>query len=239
MPKRGPLRAAMLPRFQFVRSGASGCLNFTAPCSLFSLISFGSACLLRTELNRFLVLFCLREANGKTRAAIVTILSRESSPVRLDDAAGNRQSHSGSPRFCRKKWFEQLVDDSAGKARTRIAHAKQNFPLSIPIHANDEASRIRADNRHGFEGIQRQVEQHLQQLQPVCYYAPGFRIDLRSQGDLPRQRIRFYYPKQISDDFIDAHECTGRFLPAYHVANTLDYFSGTVPVRHDVGEQII
>src|SRR4029077_16298783 len=141
---------------------------FKLPSTLlaFSLISFGSGCLLRTELNHFFVLFCLREANGKTRAAVVTILSRECPAVRFDDAAGNRQSHSGSPHFCRKKWFEELVDDSAGKARTRIAHAKQNFPLSIPIRANDEASRIRADNRHGFKGVERQIEQHLQQLHP-------------------------------------------------------------------------
>src|SRR4029077_14556746 len=92
-----------------------------------------SSRLFHCELCRFFVLFCLREANGKTRAAVVTIFSRERPAVRFDDAAGNRQSHSGSPHFCRKKWSEQLIDDSAGKARTRIAHAKQNFSLSIPI----------------------------------------------------------------------------------------------------------
>src|SRR5207302_7189226 len=132
---------------------ASGCLNSTAFWALLPL--FLSARQVLRKQNRLgFVLFCFREANGKTRAAVVTIFSRESSAVRLDDTAGNRQSHSGSFRFCRKKWFEKLFDDSAGKARPRIAHPNQNFPLSIPIRANDEASRIRADNRHGFEGVE-------------------------------------------------------------------------------------
>src|SRR6267142_3365695 len=190
---------------------ASGCLNSTAFWALLPLFLSARQVLREQDKPSWICPLCFREANGKTRAAVVTILSRERPAVRFDDAAGNRQSHSRAFRFCRKEWLEKLFDDSAGKAWTRIAHANQNFPLSIPIRANDEASRIRADNRHCFKGVERQVEQHLQQLHPVCHYTPGFRIDLRSQGDLPRQRIRFYYPKQISDDFINADECMGCF----------------------------
>src|SRR6266567_4436041 len=63
----------------------------------FRVISLGSACLPRTKLSRLrFVLFCLREANCKTRAAVVTIFSRECPAVRFDDAAGNREPHSGA-----------------------------------------------------------------------------------------------------------------------------------------------
>src|SRR5207237_5732510 len=72
---------------------ASGCLNSTAFWALLPLF-LSARQVLRKQDNRLgFVLFCFREANGKTRAAVVTIFSRESSGVCLDDTAGNRQSH--------------------------------------------------------------------------------------------------------------------------------------------------
>src|SRR5216117_4166308 len=115
--------------------------------------SLGSASPPRTELSRLgFVLLCLREANCKTRAAVVTIFSRECPAVRFDDAAGNREPHSGALRFCGKEWLEKLFDHPLGKAGTRIAHADNNFSVSVTAGMNDKASRIGTHSRHCFKG---------------------------------------------------------------------------------------
>ena len=102
---------------------------------------------------------CFREANGKTRAAVVTILSRERSAVRFDDAARNRQPHSGPFRFCRKEWLEKLLDYSAGKSRTRIPHADADLSISIATRPMTRRRAFSADDRHCFKCIHRQIEQ--------------------------------------------------------------------------------
>src|SRR6266566_8308924 len=89
------------PHAQFARRGASGCFSTLPHFWAFRVISLGSACLPRTKLSRLrFVLFCLREANCKTRAAVVTIFSRECPAVRFDDAARNGEPHSGAFYFC-------------------------------------------------------------------------------------------------------------------------------------------
>src|SRR5216110_907007 len=101
IPKRGPLPgagASTLP-IRKVR-GRPDVLYFTPLWSHFPLF-LGSASPPRTELSRLgFVLLCFGQANHKTGAPIVTIFSRECPVVRFDDAAGNREPHSGAFYFC-------------------------------------------------------------------------------------------------------------------------------------------
>src|SRR5439155_19307548 len=72
---------------------------------------------------------CFRQANRKTGASIVTIFSRERPAMVLNDAAGNREPHSGPVGFCGKKWLEKLVADLRRKTRAKIAHADQDISI--------------------------------------------------------------------------------------------------------------
>src|SRR6478672_3687692 len=64
--------------------------------------------LLRTKSPSICPLY-LREANGETRPAVLTIFARERPAERFDDATRNRQPHSGPFGLCRKEWLEKLL----------------------------------------------------------------------------------------------------------------------------------
>src|SRR5437763_14949129 len=84
--------------------------------------SLGSATPPRTELSRLgFVLLCFGQANHKTGATIVTIISRKCPAVGFDDAAGNAEPHSAAFRICGTEWLETLSDPPVRKAEALIA----------------------------------------------------------------------------------------------------------------------
>src|SRR6266550_659838 len=178
----------------------------------------------------------LWQANCETRASIVRILSQECSAVRLDDAAGNGQSHSGPVGFCRKEWLEKLLDNSPGETGTRIAHADKNLSVSVPARADKKASRIGANSRHGFKGVHHEIEKHLQQLHGICHYAADGRIDLRRYGHLSFYGVRPYDSEEISDNLSNWNERAATFGLTHHVADTLDDLACAVPIGHNVSQ---
>src|SRR5881275_543278 len=96
----GHFRARVLPLFQFARSGGDRMYYTLHHSGRISRYSLGSASPPRTELSRLgFVLLCFGQANHKTGAPIVTIFARKCPAVRFDDAAGNREPHSGAFRF--------------------------------------------------------------------------------------------------------------------------------------------
>src|SRR6266508_5770778 len=146
----GALAARVLPRFLYVsRGGQVAVSNFS---SLFLLFFCGFACSPEPELGGLgAVLLRLRQTNCETRASTVTIFSREGSAVRIDNAARNGEPHSSPFRFCGKEWLEKLLDHSAGKTRTRIAHPDENVSVSITARMNGNASRIGGHSSHCFK----------------------------------------------------------------------------------------
>src|SRR6266480_5771761 len=69
----------------------------------------------KTELRHFrFVVPCFRQANRKTGAPIVTVFYRDGPAMVVNDAAGDREPHSGAFCFCRKEWLEKLLNDSLG-----------------------------------------------------------------------------------------------------------------------------
>src|SRR5207237_10726273 len=58
-------------------------------------------------------------------------------------------------------------DHPLGKAGARIAHADNNFSVSVTAGMNDKASRIGTHSRHCFKGVEREIEKHLQELHAI------------------------------------------------------------------------
>src|SRR5207237_163745 len=96
----GHFRARVLPRFQFAKvRGATECIILYTTLVAFPVILWARRHLREQNLSRLgFVLLSFGQANHKTGAPIVTIFSRKCPAVRFDDAAGNREPHSGAFR---------------------------------------------------------------------------------------------------------------------------------------------
>ena len=80
---------------------AEGQVDVSNSNSLFPLFSAVLPALRKPELRHFrFVVPCFRQANCKTSAPIVTILSPQRPAMVLNDATGNREPHSGPVGFC-------------------------------------------------------------------------------------------------------------------------------------------
>src|SRR6266478_5429408 len=158
----------------------------------------------QTKLRHFrFVVLCFRQADRKTRAAVVTIFSRDGPAMVVNDAAGDREPHSGAFRFCRKEWLEKLLNHCPWKTRTRITHADENVSVSITARMNDKASRIGAHSRHCFKGVDREIEQHLQQLHAICHYTGAVRINFDCYCHVPSQSLGVDNPEEIANCVTD------------------------------------
>src|SRR5437764_13626363 len=102
--------------------------------------------------------------NCETRAAIVTIFSREGSAVRLDDAARNGEPHSSPLRFCGQECLEKLLAHPTGKTRTRITHADENVSVSITARMTGKASRTGSHSSQCIKSLAGEIGQDFQAL---------------------------------------------------------------------------
>ena len=93
----------------------------------------------------------------------------QSSAVRFDDRAADRQSHPQTARLARVEGVEDALEGGQRQPRTGIANRNQHVARGGFPRGDQQFSRAIADAAHCLDGIDDQVEHHLLQLDAIAW----------------------------------------------------------------------
>src|SRR5438128_5988225 len=153
-------------------------------------------------------------------------------PMRLDDRAADRQSHTHAAGLGGVEGAEELVNRVRLDTDAGVVYRYHQLIALVWPRSNDQLPQPIADGRHGLDAVHDEIEDHLLQLYAIRKRLGQLRGELQLQRHLMPEQLGPYEGHNVADHAVDVQASLVARTLRRQLADSLDYLRRPVAVRH-------